>query len=118
MENMTPPNQSQHPVLGVITIDPIGLVLNTGFNKFSSCVGVDGLAKWDETTLELLSVVANQPGTGQFRQFMDQCRSFFQTIIVWEVWNDALAKALIRYGFSPHNSFRDEEILNGYKWTA
>lgn len=108
-----------NPILGYTQPDPTGEMLGTGMMQFSSAVGVDGLCQelsnGDE--LILLVVAARQPGKGQFRNFIHQCKSNYKIIRVLEVWNDELRKTLLRYRFS-ESKWTDclGECLNSMEW--
>lgn len=95
--------------LGKITIDPIGQELGTGYMRFVSPLGVDGLVKARSPRLDLLFVGTSYPGTGQFRRFIAQAKTEFGTICIWEVWSDVLQIVLPRYGFVPATDFVDGE---------
>lgn len=102
------------------TTDLVGAILGTGIDQFASPFGINGLGKLSGDklrTLELLAVSADKPGTGQFRAFMLYCKATFETIYVWEIWNDDLRNALVRYGFSDCSRTEpDGEELTGMKW--
>lgn len=106
-----------YPVIG--QTQPYAAFLQTGYEHFVSDCGIDGLARVIHyRKLELLSVNALNPGTGQFRAFIDSCKKHYDCICVWEVWNDQLALILKRYGF--HKARQREpngEIVAGWKWT-
>lgn len=103
-------------VLGQTTPDPLGLMLGTDFDRFESPYGIDGLARVSGSELELLAVVTDTPGEGQFRQFITACKAQFESIRVFEIWNDALAHTLERYGFTPFTTTENGEPLSGYRW--
>lgn len=88
-----------HPILGVITPDQVAVALDTGFSRFSGSFGIDGLASESGTQVDFLAVVSNQPGCGNFRRFIEACKENYTAINIWEVWNEDLEAALLRYGF-------------------
>lgn len=107
------------PVLGILDDDPIALVLGTGYMRFSSPSGIDGLAKRDGTRLDILAVIATKPGTGQFRKFISRCKVRFETVCVWHDFNPQIGEALARYGFHPETDIAaDGETLTGWRWDA
>jgi hypothetical protein len=103
-------------VLGKLTVDPVGEALGTGFGRFVSPLGVDGLVKVRSPRLDILFVGTSQPGTGQFRRFIAQAKTEFDIICIWEIWNDQLKTVLPRYGFLPATDFQDGEQLTGFRW--
>jgi hypothetical protein len=100
--------------------DYISQMLGTRFNRFESLCGICGLAKDNGFgRLELLAVSSNDPGNGQFREFIKLCKSHYQTICVWHVDNPFLGPCLERYGFyftTEISGLSDGEILEGYRW--
>lgn len=90
-----------NPILGEIKKDPTAEALGTGMLQFNSPCGVSGLCQElsDGDEFILLAVESINPGTGQFRTFINQCKSNYKIIRVLEVWNDLLRKTLLRYGF-------------------
>ena len=107
-------------VLGYRFPDPISSLLGTGYEKFRSPTGLNGLAKDSDERLDLLVVDATIPGTGQFRTFIEKAKLEYETICVWEVWNKDLRPILERYGFFPyHETDPDtDEPLEGYRWNG
>jgi hypothetical protein len=95
-------------------------MLGTGYCNFEADCGCCGLAKETDEgkTLQLLAVVATLPGTGQFRKFVELAKKNYTTICVWEIWNEDLTAALVRYGFVSHSQDEDGEHLEGMKWSA
>jgi len=86
-------------VLGETHVDIISQLLNTGYERFSSPTGINGLAQIIDGGLDILAVDAGHPGTGQFREFIHQCKIEFDQVVIWEVWNEMLPEVLQRYGF-------------------
>ncbi len=108
-----------NPVLGSITPDPIGDMLGTGYQRFSSPCGICGLAKEQNegARLDLLAVDATKQGTGQFRAFIHACKEAYQTICVWEISIVFLEAALMRYGFKwIREVCSTGEVLTGRRW--
>jgi len=108
---------STHPLLGKHELDGFSKILGTRYYRFVSPLGIDGLARWTDTQLELLAVHAACPGCGQFKAFIEEAKRHFATICVWHIGNAALDAALKRYGFTPE-SVVDEfgEHLTGLRW--
>lgn len=100
--------------------DPVSLALGMGeqaFHRFSSPIGVRGLAKWKGGRLDILAIESAVPGAGQFRKFISLCKDSFQTICIWQIWNESLHAALLRYGFTPQTEISgDGEVINGLRW--
>lgn len=69
------------------------------FGEFRSGMGIDGLACVRDGELHLLSVIAATQGIGQFRNFIQQCKTAYPFIRAWCVTNDAVRPMLARYGF-------------------
>jgi len=103
-------------ILGTLTLDLASEILGTGFKRFSSPTGIDGLAKEVEGGVEILAVDASIRGMGFFRNFIKHCKEEYDTIILWEVWNPDLAEALVRYGFQRVDRDIRGENVSGYEW--
>lgn len=51
--------------------DPVGVILQTGYFRFETPLGVGGLARiGDDDELDVLAVHSEQEGIGQFRRFI------------------------------------------------
>ena len=107
-------------LLGAVTPDPVGMMLGTGYMRFASPLGVDGLVRTNSTKkLELLAVVSTEEGKGNFRRFIAACKERYACICVWEDWNPLLAPMLERYGFKPARQMEwDGEWVSGWQWDA
>lgn len=108
-------------ILGTISEDPIGKTLGTGFMRFKSPVGIEGLAKvLPGFRLEILAVDANRPGNGHFKHFIEQAKKEFSVICIWHVTSDILEDCLPRYGFRPWAERQciegRFEHIEGYRW--
>lgn len=107
------------PVITVRSVDPIGSMLGTGYLRFESVYGIRGLMKEGAGhSLILLVVEADHPGHGQFREFIKAAKAEYQGIMVVEVWNEVLKRALTRYEFAPIR-FKDDkgEVSDAMSWT-
>ena len=99
--------------------DPIGVLLGTGYNRFETADGVNGLAKITGDRLDVLAVVASRPSEGQFRRFIAAAKSAFKIVAVWEDWNPIISGALKRYGFHPATCAEtDGEGNHGWQWES
>ncbi len=103
-------------------LDPIGELLGTGFNRFrSDCFKLDGLARVKGPRLDILAVISDKPGEGNFRKFIIACKRQYVAISIWEIQNPWVAKVLKRYGFKEvaeiifHSKF-NLELTQGYRW--
>jgi hypothetical protein len=107
-----------HLLLGKTEPDAAAVLLGTGYWRFESPYGIDGLFKEeDDNRLNLLMVIANDPGKGHFRTFMRAMMANYKTICVWSIWNQALEAALIRYGFTPETEILSTgEAVEGLRW--
>ena len=107
-------------VLGELTPDPISVLLGTGFVRFASPTGMNGLAKVHGERLDILALDATAPGTGQLRAFIDQAKREFDTICVWHVWNPLLDGILQRFGFRACVEIDRDigEPLEGYRFDS
>lgn len=107
------------PLFTKFTPDPWGKILQTGFHRFESSVGIDGLARVNSYSemIELLAVHAKKPGKGQFREFIKRLKREYRIICIWHIENRLLDKVLPRYGFAPEVMVDSRrEILIGYRW--
>lgn len=117
MSVTTEPPES-HSVVGVLASDPVGLMLGTGYHRFKAACGIDGLAKVDGKRLDLLAVVTDTPGKGQFREFIRLAKAAYDTVRVWQISNPTLNEALKRYGFTRTWTLGpDGEVVTGRVWT-
>ena len=108
-----------NPILGAIKPDPYAIILGTGYDQFDSPLGINGLFKEEDggERLDLLCVIAHDPGNGSFRKFIHAAMKQYQTICLWSIINDGLVPILERYGFSPEidiDSFGEPCI--GFRW--
>lgn len=84
---------------------------------FESEHGIHGQAWTEGESLHILSVIAMNPGTGQFHRFMDACKAEHSAIYVWQVMNPDLRRVLRSYGFKKARRTEvDGEMLVGFKW--
>ncbi len=107
-------------VLGATAPDPFGQILGTGYDRFKSPTGMNGLAKVSANRIDILALDATIPGTGQLRNFIDQCKREYETVCIWEVWNPWLHEVLRRYGFRALREADPDtgEELDGYRYDA
>jgi hypothetical protein len=97
--------------------DEVGKILGTGFMRFQTDIGVDGLATEDGEKFELLAVRAMFVRHGRFREFIRQLKEHYKTICVWHPDNPILPPVLERYGFKPDLKIMgDGEVVKGYRW--
>lgn len=100
--------------------DPVAKMLGTGYSRFVSQSGIDGLCKIDGDTLCILAVHATKPNSGQFRDFVSKSKAQFPTIKIYEVWNPDLESALDRYGFRKLRErvfcAGESEMVDCYRW--
>lgn len=101
-------------------VDFAGQILGTGYQQFFSRSGIDGLARVRENTIELLAMVSNDPGKGQFRNFIAALKKQYDAIYVWVIWNEDLIPVLERYGFETATLTEEiqgvVETVTGMKW--
>lgn len=113
---------STFPVVGKLAPDAASDLLGTGYKRFESPTGIQGLAKANTgryiSRLDLLAVVASKPGTGQFRRFVAECQAMYNTVCVWESWNPILGRALAKYGFYKALECDGDtyEPVSGWRW--
>ena len=103
-------------VLGNTTPDFVSKILGTGYLRFQSPTGINGLAKEEGSHLHILAVDATQEGKGQFRAFIKRCKHEYKSVSVWEVWNPVIEKALERYGFHRVKEFQIDAEVEGWRW--
>lgn len=87
-----------------------------GYMHFRTRFGLEGLARVIGTDLELLSVNATKPGTGQFRNFIVEAKTRFSSVTLWSIMNDEMMPILARYGFAP--CIGPDVRLNGTRSTT
>jgi hypothetical protein len=98
--------------------DPYSAILGTGYERFLAPSGCHGLAKINGQAVEILAVGATEPGKGQFRAFISDCKRDFAEVRVLEIWNPDVSSALTRYGFVPFTESRDLEVIEGMAWPS
>ena len=97
--------------------DPVGVALGTGFMRFQTRFGLDGLAKMNGDTLEVLAVHTMRPRQGRFRDFITAAKSTFKAVAVLDIWEPIVEAALTRYGFTKFSRTEsDGERLTGMIW--
>lgn len=109
--------------LGRVFPCPIAWLLEECFGKpehelqqFESESGIHGQSWVEGRELNLLTVMASEPGTGQFRRFIEACKGEYDCVGVWLVMNRDLGKALRRYGFRRTTRMHNGERIAGYRW--
>lgn len=114
--NATAPSRRNHPVLGSLEM-PVSMEAITGYHRFSSPGGIDGLSKFTDTRLDLLVVVARgKPGQGCFREFLGKAKRQFRTICMWQFHNERLLMMLKREGFIEATDVQCGERITGLRW--
>ncbi len=105
-------------ILGKVIPDAAGKILGTGFDRFVSPIGIEGLAKDNGAgQLDLLAVINPTDERGLFRRFIAEAKLEYETICVWAIENPALYAALLRYGFLPEQTIdRFGVPLEGLRW--
>lgn len=104
-------------VLGTTSPDPFGVMLGTGYSRFVSPTGLEGLAKATGDRLDVLAVINPTNERGRFRAFITAAKGEFKTICVWHIDNPIVHSALIRYGFTTDvriDQFND--VMTGLRW--
>ena len=88
-------------VLGKTIPDPVGVMLDTRFERFVSPTGIEGLARATGDRLDVLAVRNPTDERGRFRAFIDAAKLEYKTICVLAIANPIVHEALLRYGFTP-----------------
>lgn len=102
--------------LGVMLQDEIAAILGTGYNKFFTSE-INGLAKIKGPRVDILSVISVNSGRGHFKEFIENLKTIYKQIYIWEIWNDDLMAALKRYDFVDTETIEDDgEKLTGLVW--
>ena len=98
--------------------DPAGLMLGTGFMRFETKVGIDGLVLECGDRIDLLAVIATNDNGGNLKRFFTELKARYNVIRVLCIMNPAVEAALKRYG-----SFRtcrdigyDGSTVTGIEW--
>lgn len=105
------------PIMGNTCPDPFGMMLGTGYYRFESMTGIDGLAKESGERIDILALATKHAlRQGRFRNFIQQLKKQYQTICIWEIWNPWLEPVLIRYGFKPVSEVHYGENVTGVRW--
>lgn len=107
----------RHPVLGAIHEDLVSDLLGTGYFRFEAD-GIGGLVKFTDDRLDILAVLAKPMRRGAFRRLIHEACVTWRTVCVWQVWNPAVASALIRYGFHPEVEIQgmSSDVLKGFRY--
>lgn len=108
-------------VLGIISPDPVGQALKTGYDRFESSNGIGGLCRVKGRHLDILVIQSEFEGRGYFKQFIGLCKLEFDSIGVWEIMNPDLVPILERWGFSKRDEVESidgkVEFVSGYCWS-
>lgn len=99
-ENVNTTKSATDSFFETYTPDVFGVLLGTGFNRFTMSSGIQGLAKVTGNSLEVLAVATTDPGKGKFRDFITAAKLKFDSIAVLDVWSHTLKACLPRYGFT------------------
>jgi hypothetical protein len=102
-------------------VDPIGVTLGilNPFHRFTTDIGVGGLARWTDTRIDILAIHSEHQNTGQCRWFFKDAKRMFKTVCVWSIHSEVLSEALARYGFTPQTEIDGKgEVLEGMRWDA
>ncbi len=91
----------------------------TCFCKFTSPLGLNGLARATDDTLDILAVFADRPGQGAFTKFLKRAQGRFSTIRVLSIWNPTLQAFLLCRGFIHFTDLdaNSHDMIHGLKWT-
>jgi hypothetical protein len=101
------------PVVGELV--PFAVSTGTAFCTFNTPT-VHGLARVDEKRIDLLAVVALVSGRGDFGRFIDELKASYETICVWEIWNEGLKAMLLRRSFKAVREEVDGDLVQGVRW--
>lgn len=97
--------------------DPTGLLLGTGFMRFTTGIGIDGLALEYSDSIDILAVYSNIEGRGNFRKFMSELKRHYNQVRVLHIMEPIVAKALKNYGFLEVTAIMpDGEKVEGLEW--
>lgn len=94
----------------------LGKTTPTNLERFESETGIHGQLWRKGRNVNLLTVMATEPGSGQFRRFIEACKAEYDCIGVWMIFNRDLASVLRRYGFKQATCVHDGAKLRGYRW--
>ena len=101
----------QHPVVGKLS-----RYRESGFWEFSTD-RMMGLTRVLGDRVEVLVVVALEPGKGHFTEFLEDLRGSYREVIFWAMMNDRLERSLLRQGFHGVAMIDDDgRILTGLVW--
>lgn len=105
-------------VLGPLTLSQVAKDLGTNFKDFKSPLGLHGQCCVKGNTIDVLSMFANSPGSGQCRRFIKELKALYDEVHVLSVWNKELQAALGRYGFTQHTRVDpvDGEEIDCWTW--
>jgi hypothetical protein len=111
---MTTIGVSVYPVIGELA--PFALGTGTQFCTFQTAT-VHGLARVEERADRSPGCRRRrQSGRGDFRRFLDELKRNYETICVWEIWNQELNAMLGRRGFKGVREEVDGDLVQGLRW--
>jgi hypothetical protein len=102
-----------YPVVGELS--SFAVWTGTQFGSFRTET-VHGLARVEDRRVDLLAVVAVVSGRGDFGRFIDELKASYETICVWEIWNEGLKAMLLRRGFKAVREEVDGDLVQGVRW--
>ena len=77
----------------------------------------NGLAFVAGHDIEIAMIMAHNPGTGQFRDFVQRLKWNYDFVRFWALMNEGLASTLLRYGFtSGHDIDEYGQTTNCMDW--
>jgi len=100
------------------TPDAVGDQLGTGYSRFVSPAGIEGLARVSGDRLDVLAVFCRTPGRGCLGEFLRRCMARYDAVCVWEVFNPVVSAALQRRGFrrAEETDPATGETVTGWRW--
>jgi len=94
----------------------IGCDMGTGFEEFHvDCI--QGLWIDSGDTVDVLAVIADRPGRGDFSRFVNNLKRRCRRIRFLEC-NDVISPMLEHLGFIAMEWFHRGELTSGYRWAA
>jgi hypothetical protein len=107
-----------HPVVGLLTPDPLGVELGTHLMRFSNkSLQVDGLCKVAGRRIDLVAICSRDCNKGNVSKFFDQLMAAYRAIYVWEIWSPVIKQMLFRRGFMAIREQQDV-IVEGMMWLS
>lgn len=108
-----------HPIVGLL-VPYESAIAPTDLMQFHNIdLYIHGLCRivHEGRAIEIVSVVSEREGQGNFSEFVDKLIESYQGVVFWEIWSEKVKAGLSSRGFRPVTKVEDVRIY-GMGWIA